>query len=119
MARSTSSESSMSIYRYAGKPRMLIVSCRCTSRMTRDFRSLSILPMSRCREASRKRCFGIRLDREKTTVIENSSSVGPEPGHSLVRTHHGTDAGQAPVYVWRLGCVLNQGCTLFVTIADG
>src|SRR5437868_10870431 len=66
-ARMTSSESLMSMYRMSGNPSRLMVSCRWTSRITRDLRCRSRRASRRWREASRSLCLitGCRAERTK------------------------------------------------------
>src|SRR4029077_10577950 len=50
--------------RKSGKPSRLIVSCRCTRRTTRDFRSRSIRVIMRFRDASNNFCLIIGCSAE-------------------------------------------------------
>src|SRR5947209_2827041 len=74
-ARMTSSESLMSMYRMSGNPSRLIVSCRWTSKMTRDLRCRSRRASRRWREFSRSRCLITGCSAERT---KNSQKICPK-----------------------------------------
>src|ERR1700730_4297021 len=74
MARRISSESFRSMYFMSGKPRRLIVSCRCTRAMTRLFRARSIRLSRRNRLAS---SIFWRMTGCNAESMKNSQRISP------------------------------------------